>query len=185
MSSGALEQTGAERDDLDAWLAQAVTDKDGVQVPTGAADVEVMWGDVAYDELVATRSHEFLSQDAGDDAADAVGVGSVRGDDDFDQFLDEYGGDPTENNEWELDGSFDFDEWFAWADADLDVSRGEGSAGLRGDEWDKWSDGGVDLIGSYDDVGDPGGDGQESSRALEGPGTEGSSGPSGPTSGGT
>ncbi|WP_190824655.1 hypothetical protein [Saccharopolyspora pogona] len=99
---GVSEQAGAERDgrdawsaevDLDAWLARAVADVDGVQVPPGAADAGVMLGGDAYEEFVATELLGFLGQDAGDDAAGADSARSVAGDDDFAAFLDEYGGD--------------------------------------------------------------------------------------------
>ncbi|MGW3473695.1 hypothetical protein ACWDKQ_35850, partial [Saccharopolyspora sp. NPDC000995] len=80
--------------DLDAWLAQAVADVDGVSVPQDAADAGVLLGEGAYEELVATELLAFLGQDAGNDAAGAGGAGPVADDDDFAAFLDEYGGDP-------------------------------------------------------------------------------------------
>ncbi|WP_246868694.1 hypothetical protein [Saccharopolyspora sp. ASAGF58] len=94
--------TGTERDgrevwlaevDLDAWLAGAVADVDGVWVPQGAVDAGVMLGEDAYEEFVATELLAFLNQDAGDDAAGAQDAGPVAGVDDFAAFLDEYGED--------------------------------------------------------------------------------------------
>ncbi|MGI8312188.1 hypothetical protein [Saccharopolyspora hattusasensis] len=102
-SEGVSGWVGAERDgrdgwsaevDLDAWLAGAVADVDGVWVPQGAADAGVMLGEDAYEEFVATELLAFLNQDAGDDAAAADDAGLVAGDDDFAAFLDEYGEDP-------------------------------------------------------------------------------------------
>ncbi|WP_246869290.1 hypothetical protein [Saccharopolyspora sp. ASAGF58] len=95
--------TGTEQDgpdawsadlDLDAWLAGAVADVDGVWLPQGAVDAGVMLGEDAYEEFVATELLAFLNQDAGDAAAGAQDAGSVAGDDDFAAFLDEYGEDP-------------------------------------------------------------------------------------------
>ncbi len=60
--------------DLDAWLDQAMTDVDGVQVPHVAADAGVMLGADAYEEFVATELLAFLGPDAGDDAAVAGGL---------------------------------------------------------------------------------------------------------------
>ncbi len=99
---GVSEQPGADQDgrdawwadvDLDAWLARAVPDVEGAQVPPGAADAGVMLSADAYEEFVATELLAFLGQDAGDDAAGADSAGPVAGDDDFAAFLDEYGGD--------------------------------------------------------------------------------------------
>ncbi|MGW3473446.1 hypothetical protein ACWDKQ_34470 [Saccharopolyspora sp. NPDC000995] len=95
--------TGADQDgrdawsadaDLDAWLARAVADVDGVPVPQDAPDAGMLLGEGAYEEFVATELLAFLGQDAGNDAAGAGGAGPVVGDDDFVAFLDEYGGDP-------------------------------------------------------------------------------------------
>ncbi|MGW3472981.1 hypothetical protein ACWDKQ_31960, partial [Saccharopolyspora sp. NPDC000995] len=80
--------------DLDAWLARAVADVDGVPLPQDAADAGMLLGEGAYEELVATELLAFLGQDAGNDAAGAGGAGPVAGDEDFAAFLDEYGGDP-------------------------------------------------------------------------------------------
>ncbi len=80
--------------DLDAWLDQAMTDVDGVQVPHVAADAGVMLGADAYEEFVATELPAFLGQDAGDDAAGVGGAGSVAGGFDFAGFLPDY-------TEWE------------------------------------------------------------------------------------
>ncbi|WP_246869297.1 hypothetical protein [Saccharopolyspora sp. ASAGF58] len=102
-SEGVAGWTGTERDgrdgwsaevDLDAWLAGAVADGEGVWVPQGAVDAGVMLGEDAYEEFVATELLAFLNQDAGDDAAGAQDAGPVAGDDDFAAFLDEYGEDP-------------------------------------------------------------------------------------------
>ncbi|MGW3472825.1 hypothetical protein ACWDKQ_31150 [Saccharopolyspora sp. NPDC000995] len=96
--------TGAEQDgrdawpadaDPDAWLARAVADIDGVQVPQGAADAGMLLSEGAYKEFVATELLAFLGQDADNDAAGAGGAGPVAGDEDFAAFLDEYGGDPV------------------------------------------------------------------------------------------
>ncbi len=90
---------GADQDDLDGWsaevdlggwLAGAVADVDGVQVPRGAADAGAMLGEGAYEEFVATELSAFLGQDAGDDAAGVGGAGSVAGVDDFAGFLPDY-----------------------------------------------------------------------------------------------
>ncbi|MGW3470709.1 hypothetical protein ACWDKQ_20145 [Saccharopolyspora sp. NPDC000995] len=95
--------TGADQDgrdawsadaDLDAWLARAVADVDGVQVPQDAPDAGVMLGEGAYEEFLETELLAFLGQDADNDAAGAGGVGPVVGDEDFTAFLDEYG-DPV------------------------------------------------------------------------------------------
>ncbi|WP_246868695.1 hypothetical protein [Saccharopolyspora sp. ASAGF58] len=78
--------TGAEQDgrdgwsaevDLDAWLAGAVADVDGVWLPQGAVDAGVMLGEDAYEEFVATELLAFLNQDAGDDAAAARMLGRL------------------------------------------------------------------------------------------------------------
>ncbi|WP_263399536.1 toxin glutamine deamidase domain-containing protein [Saccharopolyspora pogona] len=99
---GVSEQPGADQDgrdawsadvDLDAWLARAVADVEGAQVPQGAADAGVMLSESAYEEFVATELLAFLGQDAGDDAAGADSAGPVARGDDFAAFLDEYGGD--------------------------------------------------------------------------------------------
>ncbi|WP_394378066.1 hypothetical protein [Saccharopolyspora spinosa] len=76
--------------DLDEWLARAVADVDGVQVPQGAADAGVMLGADAYEEFVANELAAFLGQDAGDDAAGVGGAGSVAGGFDFAGFLSDY-----------------------------------------------------------------------------------------------
>ncbi|WP_395474415.1 hypothetical protein [Saccharopolyspora spinosa] len=77
--------------DLDAWLARAVADVEGVQVPQGAADAGVMLGEGAYEEFVANELAAFLGQDAGDDAAGAGSAGRVVGGFDFAGFLPDYG----------------------------------------------------------------------------------------------
>ncbi|WP_158309728.1 hypothetical protein [Saccharopolyspora spinosa] len=73
--------------DLDAWLARAVADVDGAQVPQGVADAGVRLGANAYEEFVENGLAAFLGQDAGDDAAGAGGAGAVAGGFDFAGFL--------------------------------------------------------------------------------------------------
>ncbi len=63
--------------DVDAWLARAVPDEEGVQVPQGAVDAGVMLGGGAYEEFVATELLAFLGQDAGDDVAGAAVLGRL------------------------------------------------------------------------------------------------------------
>ncbi len=77
--------------DVDAWLARAVADVDGVQVPQGAANAGVMLGGGAYEEFVANELLAFLGQDAGDHAAGVGDAGSVVGGFDFAGFLSDYG----------------------------------------------------------------------------------------------
>ncbi len=90
---------GADQDDLgvwsadvelDAWLARAVADVDGAQVPQGVADAGVRLGANAYEEFVENGLAAFLGQDAGDDAAGVGGAGSVARGGDFAGFLPDY-----------------------------------------------------------------------------------------------
>ncbi|MGW3473711.1 hypothetical protein ACWDKQ_35935, partial [Saccharopolyspora sp. NPDC000995] len=80
--------------DLDAWLARAVADVDGVPVPQDAADAGVLLSEGAYEEFLATELLAFLGQDADNDSAGAGDAAPVADDDDLAAFLDEYGGDP-------------------------------------------------------------------------------------------